>query len=146
MAESVVKLTIRPFAALHRTVSASASFGNIILLLFIYWEFHVAGDQNRSLFFGVKRMPTSFAIFLLLPLLSILLLRLLLLPPTNHSIDTLRCYRTFNILLSANGWPKKTPNDQLTPRILLSRKQISAILSQLPQRRYRIITHIARCM
>jgi len=54
------------FAALYRAVYASASF---ILPLFIYWKFHVTGGQNRSLFFGVKRMFTSFPIFLLLPIL-----------------------------------------------------------------------------
>ena len=37
-----------PFAALHRAVSASVSF---ILLLFMYWKFHVTDRQNRSLFF-----------------------------------------------------------------------------------------------
>lgn len=46
--------------------SASASF---ILLLFIYWKFQVADGRNRSFFFGVKCMPTSFPIFLLLPIL-----------------------------------------------------------------------------
>jgi len=56
----VLAFTVLPFAALHRAVSASAIFGNIILLLIIYWKFHVADGQNRSLFFRVKRMPTSF--------------------------------------------------------------------------------------
>ncbi len=63
LAESAVKLTVLslpvsaftvlPFAALHRAVSASASFGNIIiLLLFIYWKFHVADGQKQEDFFS----------------------------------------------------------------------------------------------
>jgi len=47
----------------YKAVYTSASF---ILLLFIYWKFHVIDGQNRSLIFRVKRMPTSFPIFLLL--------------------------------------------------------------------------------
>ncbi len=47
----------------YKAVYTSASF---ILLLFIYWKFHVIDGQNRSLIFRVKRMLTSFPIFLLL--------------------------------------------------------------------------------
>ena len=54
------------YALHYRAVSASASF---ILLLFIYWKFHLNDRQNRSLFFRVKCMPTSFPGFLLLPIL-----------------------------------------------------------------------------
>ena len=45
------------FSALHRAVSASGSF---ILLLFIYWKFHVTDGQMHTHF---------FPIFLLLPIL-----------------------------------------------------------------------------
>ena len=58
-------------------------------------------------------------------------------PPLNHSIDTSRCYRTFNIL-SATGRSKRIPDDQSTSRMLLSREQVSTLLSRLPQRRYHI--------
>ena len=34
-----------PFATLQRAISVSASF---ILLLFIYWKFHVTDSQNRN--------------------------------------------------------------------------------------------------
>ena len=61
---TVLLSAMLPFAALHRAVSTSASF---ILWLFISWKFHVTDGQNRSLIFRVKRMPTSFPIFLLLP-------------------------------------------------------------------------------
>ena len=60
----VLLSAILPFTVLYRAVSASASF---ILWLFIPWKFHVTDGQNRSLIFRVKRMPTSFLIFLLLP-------------------------------------------------------------------------------
>ena len=63
---------------------------------------------------------------------------ILLLLPLNHSIDTLRCHRTFDISLSATGRSKRIPDDQPTPRMLLSREQVSALLSRLPPRRYRI--------
>ena len=121
------------FLALHRAVSASGSF---ILLLFIYWKFHVTDGQNRSLsFFGVKCIPTSFPFFCFCPSYFC---PSLLLPPLNHSIDTSRCYMTFNILLSATSRSKRILDDQPTPRMLLSREQVSALLSRLPQRRYRI--------
>ena len=70
LAFTVLLSAVLHFAALYRAVSASTSF---ILPLSIHWKFHVTGGQNRSLFFGVKRMPTSFPIFLFLPIL---------LPPT----------------------------------------------------------------
>ena len=62
---------------------------------------------------------------------------LLLLPPLNHRIDTSKCNRTFNILLSAIGRSKRIPDDQSTPRMPLSTEQVLALLSRLPQRRYR---------
>ena len=56
-----------PSITITAVVSPSARF---ILLLFIYWKFHVADGRNRSgLFSGVKCMPTSFPIFPLLPIL-----------------------------------------------------------------------------
>ena len=131
------------FSALHRAVSASGSF---ILLLFIYWKFQVTDGQNRSLsFFGVKCIPTSFPFFCFCPsyfcpsyFCPSYFCSSLLLPPLNHSIDTSRCYMTFNILLSPTSWSKRIPDDQPTPRMLLSREQVSALLSRLPQRHYRI--------
>lgn len=59
----VLAITVLPFAAPHGTVSASAKS---IHLLLIYGKFHVIDGKERSLFFGVKRMPTSFPKFLLL--------------------------------------------------------------------------------
>ena len=53
--------------------------------------------------------------------------------PFNHRIDTSRCYGAFNILLSVIGRSKRIPDDQPTPRILLSKEQISTLLSQPPQ-------------
>jgi len=72
----------------HRAVSTSASF---ILLLFIYWKFHVTDGQSRSLISRVKQMPTSFrscCFCLAAPALAASSL-------LNHSIDTSRCYRIF---------------------------------------------------
>ena len=68
-------------------VCASTGF---IHLLFIYWKYHVTDGQNRSLFFRVKRMPTYFNIFLLLPSYFF--------SPLEYSIDTSRCYRTSSVL------------------------------------------------
>ena len=116
--------------ALHRTVSPSASF---ILLLFIYWNLHVSDGQNRSRFFsGSNACPPLFPIFLLLPIL--------LLPFTTSSPTQpqQRHNRTSNILLKATGGSKRIPDDQPTPRMPLSREQVLALLSRLPQRRYRI--------
>ena len=42
----LLSATLR-FAALHKVVSVSASS---ILLLFIYWKFHVINGQNKQLF------------------------------------------------------------------------------------------------
>ncbi len=72
----------------HGAVSTSASF---ILLLFIYWKFHVTDGQSRSLISRVKQMPTSFrscCFCLAAPALAASSL-------LNHSIDTSRCYRIF---------------------------------------------------
>ena len=56
-----------PSITITAVVSLSVRF---ILLLFIYWKFHVADGRNRSgNFSGVKCMPTSFPVFLLLPIL-----------------------------------------------------------------------------
>ena len=49
LAFTVLLSAMLPFAALHRAISASASF---ILVLFIYLKFYVTDDQNRSLFFS----------------------------------------------------------------------------------------------
>ena len=130
---TVLLSAMLPFAALHRAVSASASS---ILLLFIYWKFHVTDGQNRSLFFsGSNAYPLLFPFFCFCPSYFC---PSLLLPPLNHSIDTSRCYMTFNRLLSATSRSKRIPDDKPTPRMLLSREQVSALLSRLPQRRYRI--------
>lgn len=89
--------------------------------------------QDRSRFFS-----GSNAYLLLSPFFSFCpsyFYPLLQFPPLNHSINISRCYKTFNILLSAIGRSKRIPDDQSTPRILL-REQVSALLSQLPQSRY----------
>ena len=58
LAFAVLLSVMLPFAVLHRAISACAGF---IILLFIYWKFHVTDGRNRSLFFvGLKCIPTSF--------------------------------------------------------------------------------------
>ena len=114
---TVLVSAMLPFTALHRTVSANNSF---ILLLFIYWNFQVTDDQNRSRFFWAQMHADFFSrsfcfcLFYFCPLL--------LLPPLNHSKDTSKCNRTFNILLKATGQLKRTPDDQPTSRMPLLRE------------------------
>ena len=92
--------------------------------------------QSRSLFFsGSNVCPLLFPFFCFCPSYFC---PSLLLPPLNHSIDTSRCYRTFNILLSVTNRLRRIPDGQPTPGMLQSREQISALLSRPPQRRYRI--------
>ena len=101
--------------------------------------------QNRSLFFsGSNAYPLLFPFFCFCPSYFC---SFLLLPPLNHSKDTSKCNRIFNILLSVTGRSKGIPNDQPTPRILLSREQvfgiiISASSTSLPYS----ITHTAKNM
>ena len=75
--------------------------------------------SKQEPFFFRGQMHVHFPIFLLLP---ILLLSFTASSPFNHSIDTSRCYGTFNILLSVIGRPKRIP-EQPTPRILLSSQE-----------------------
>lgn len=90
-----------PFTALHRTVSASASF---ILLLFIYWNFHVTDGQNRSRFFsGSNACPLLFPIFLLLP---ILLLSFTTSSPTQPQQKHIKVQQDLQHIIESN-WPVK---------------------------------------
>ncbi len=137
---TVLALAVRPFTSwlslrFHRAVSTSASF---ILLLFIYWKFHVTDRQKRSPFFGVKRMPTSFPSFCFcLPFFcpSFFCL-ILLLSPTQSQHRHIKMLRDLQCIVERNWLIKIISDDQPIPRILLSRKQVSVLLSQHRQRRY----------
>ena len=88
-----------------------------------------------AFFLGSNAYPLLFLFFCFCPFYFC---PLLLLPSLNHSIDISRCYITFNILLSVTSRLKRISDNQSTPRMLLSREQISILLSRLSQRRYRI--------
>ena len=96
------------------------------------WRTYSVGAEIEASFSGSNACP------LLFPFCPSYFCPLLILPPLSHSIDTSRCYRTSNILSSATDRSKRIPDDQPTPRMLLSREQVSALLSRLPQRRYYI--------
>ena len=92
-------------------------------------------NQIGVCFADSNACPFLFPSFYFCPSYFCFILLLLLL---NHSIDTLRCYSIFSILLSVTSRSKRIPDDQPTLRTVLSRERVSALLSQLPQRRYRI--------
>lgn len=98
---------------------------------------HGAATYNRRSkqepFFFRGQMHVHLLIFLLLP---ILLLSFTASSLFNHSIDTSRCYETFNILLSVISRSKRISDDQFILKTILSKKRVSILLFQLPQRRY----------
>ena len=94
---TVLLSAMLPLAALYRAVSASASS---IVLLFIYWKFHVTDGQNRSLFFGVKCMPTSF------PILPILFLPFTASSPTQPQHRHIKVLQDLQYIIERN-WPVK---------------------------------------
>ena len=75
---------------------------------------HAHGNIQIGVFFFAESnaCPLLFPSFYFCPFYFCPILLLL---PLKHSIDTLRCHKTFDIFLSATGQSKRIPDDQPTP-------------------------------
>ena len=90
-----------PSITITAVVSPSARF---ILVLFLYWKFHVADGRNRSgFFFGGQMHAHFFSRFLLLP---ILILPLTASSPSQPQRRHIKVQQDLQYIIERN-WPVK---------------------------------------